>query len=156
MQKGRAREQRGASTANVPEETYGHINNAFCDGMTTTVTAAHHFIWRHLYYDASMQAAQSSRSKLRIVTPDKESTMNTLESRNAAEICWRKRQQKLTKRSLWKSTDGNAMTSTRLCFMKIVFGIGGQMAWWLTRIIELCILEFKRSSDRDEDFLRVK
>ena len=35
--------------------------------------------------------------------------------------------------------------------------IGGQMAQWLTRIIKNCyILEFKRSSDRNEDFLRVK
>jgi len=40
----RAREQRGASTDNLPEETYGHINSAFCDGMATTVTATHHFI----------------------------------------------------------------------------------------------------------------
>ena len=29
----RAREQRGASTENLPEETYEHINSAFCDGM---------------------------------------------------------------------------------------------------------------------------
>jgi len=29
----RAREQCGASTENLPEETYGHINSAFCDGM---------------------------------------------------------------------------------------------------------------------------
>jgi len=36
----RAREQRDASTENLPEETYGHINSAFCDGMATTVTAA--------------------------------------------------------------------------------------------------------------------
>jgi len=40
----RAREQRSASTENLPEETYGHINSAFCDGMAITVTAAHHFI----------------------------------------------------------------------------------------------------------------
>jgi len=40
----RAREQCGASTENLPEETYGHINNAFCDGMAIIVTAAHHFI----------------------------------------------------------------------------------------------------------------
>ena len=40
----RAREQHGASTENLPEETYGHINSAFCDGMATIVTAAHHFI----------------------------------------------------------------------------------------------------------------
>jgi len=72
----RAREQRGASTENLPEETYGHIKSAFCDGMATTVTAAYRFIWRHLY--ASMQAAQTPASKLRVVTPDKESSMSTL------------------------------------------------------------------------------
>jgi len=62
----------------------GPINSAFCDAMSTTVTAAHHFIWRHLY--ASLQAAQTpgrvssglSASKLSFVTPDKESSMNTL------------------------------------------------------------------------------
>ena len=72
----RAREQRGASTENLPEETYGNINSAFCDGMATTVTAAHHFFWRHLY--ARMQAAQTPASNLRPVTPDKESSINTL------------------------------------------------------------------------------
>jgi len=36
----RAREQRGASTENMPEETYGHINSAFCDGMATTNTSS--------------------------------------------------------------------------------------------------------------------
>jgi len=51
----RARKQRGVSTENLPEETYGHINSAFCDGMAITVTAAYHFIRRYLY--ASMQAA---------------------------------------------------------------------------------------------------
>jgi len=56
----RAREQCGASTENLPEETYGHINSAFCDGMATTVTAANHLIWRYLY--ASMQAAQTPAS----------------------------------------------------------------------------------------------
>jgi len=61
----RAREQGGASTENLPEETYGHINSAFCDGMATTVTAAHHFIWRHLY--ASIQTAQTPTSKLRFL-----------------------------------------------------------------------------------------
>ena len=33
----RAREQHGASTGNLQEETYGHINSDFCDGMATTV-----------------------------------------------------------------------------------------------------------------------
>jgi len=38
--------------------------------------AAHHVMWRNMY--ASMQAAQTPASKLRFVTPDKESSMNTL------------------------------------------------------------------------------
>ena len=72
----------------MPEETHGHINSAFCDGMATTVTAAHHFIWRHLY--ASMQAAQTSASKLRFVTPDKESSMSTLwQDEEFEQICSR-------------------------------------------------------------------
>jgi len=44
--------------------------------MATTITAAHHFIWRHLY--ASIQTAQTPTSKLRVFTPDKESSMSTL------------------------------------------------------------------------------
>jgi len=72
----------------LPEETYEHTNSAFCDGMATTVTAAHHFIWRHLY--ASMQAAQTPASKLRFVTPDKESSMNTLwQEEEFKQICSR-------------------------------------------------------------------
>ena len=54
--------------------------------MSTPVTAAHHFIWRHLY--ASMQAAQTPASKLRFVTPDKESSMNTLwHAEDFEQIC---------------------------------------------------------------------
>jgi len=71
-----AREQRGASTKILPEEMCGHINRAFCEGMAATVTAAHQFIWRHLY--ASVQIAQTPTSKLRFVTPDTESSINTL------------------------------------------------------------------------------
>jgi len=56
--------------------------------MTTTVTAAHHFIWKHLY--ASMQAAQTPASKLRFVIPDKESSMNTLwQEKEFEQICSR-------------------------------------------------------------------
>jgi len=44
--------------------------------MATTVTDAHHFIWKHLY--ASMQAAQTPKSELRFVTSDEESSMSTL------------------------------------------------------------------------------
>jgi len=48
----------------------------FHHSESVSVTAAHHFIWKHLY--ASMQAAQTPASKLRFVTSDKESSMNTL------------------------------------------------------------------------------
>jgi len=84
----KSREQRGASTENLLQETYRHINSAFCDKMATSATAAHHFIWRHLY--ASMQAAQTPASKLRYVTPHKESSMNTSWQEEAFEqICRR-------------------------------------------------------------------
>ena len=45
--------------------------------MATTVTTAHHFIWRHLY--DSMHAAQKPKNKLK--TLDKESNMSTLRRR---------------------------------------------------------------------------
>jgi len=83
-----AREQCGVSTENLLEETYGHVNSAFCDGMATTVTVTHHFIWRHLY--ASLQAAQTPASKLRFVTLDKASIMNTLwQEEEFEQICSR-------------------------------------------------------------------
>jgi len=42
-------EARGESTDGLADETHGHINSAGCEEMATTVTAAHHSIWRHLY-----------------------------------------------------------------------------------------------------------
>ena len=44
--------------------------------MATTVTAAHHSIWRHLY--DSMHAAQKPKNQLKFVMLDKESNMSTL------------------------------------------------------------------------------
>jgi len=44
--------------------------------MATTVTAAHHCIWRHLY--DSMRAAHKPKSKFKFVMLDKESNMSTL------------------------------------------------------------------------------
>ena len=38
-----AREARGESTDGLAAETHSHINSAGCEGMATTVTAAHHF-----------------------------------------------------------------------------------------------------------------
>jgi len=72
----KAREARGESTDGLADETYGHINSAGCEGMATTVMAAHHSIQRHLY--DSMHAAQKPKSKLTFVTLDKESNMSTL------------------------------------------------------------------------------
>ena len=68
-----AREARGESTDGLAAETHGHINSAGCEGMATTVTAAHHSIWWHLY--DSMHSAQKQKSKLKFVTLDKESNM---------------------------------------------------------------------------------
>jgi len=71
-----ARVARGESTDGLADATHGHINSAGCEGMATTVTAAHHSIWRHLY--DSMHAAQKPKSKFKFVTLDKESNMSTL------------------------------------------------------------------------------
>jgi len=127
----RAREQRGVSTKKLPEETYGHIKSAFCDGMVTTFTAAHHFTWRHLY--ASMQAAQTPASKLRFVTPDKESSMSTLWQEGEFEqICSR---ESMTEKAVEIGNTISVKEHERArydfdptMFTQIVFGIGGQMA----------------------------
>jgi len=71
-----AREARSESTDGPAAETHGYINSAGCEGMATTVTAAHYSIWRHLY--DSMHAAQKPKSKLKFVTLGKESNMSTL------------------------------------------------------------------------------
>jgi len=156
----RAREQRDASTENLPEEIYGHINSAFCDGIATTVTAAHHFIWRHLY--ASMQVAQTLASKLRFVTPDKESSMSTLwQEEEFEQICSR---ESLTKKSaeIEKTISVKDHERKRYDFDPTMFY---ENRFWNQRpdgiVINknhhtLYILEFKRSSDRNEDYLRVK
>jgi len=70
-----AREAREESNDGLAVETHGHINSAGCEGMATTFTATHRFIWRHLY--DSMHAAQKPKSKLKFVTPDKGNNMNT-------------------------------------------------------------------------------
>jgi len=72
-----AREARRESTDGLAAETHGHINSAGCEELATTVTAAHHSIWRHLY--DSMHAAQKLKSKLKFITLDKElSNLSTL------------------------------------------------------------------------------
>jgi len=55
-------------------ETYCHINTAGCEGMATTVMAAHRSICRRLY--DSINAAQNPKSKLKFVTLDQKSNMS--------------------------------------------------------------------------------
>jgi len=81
-----AREAHSESTDGLAVETHGHIDIAGCGGMATTVTAAHHSIWRHLY--DSMRAAHKPKSKLKFVMLDKESKMSTLWRRDEClRIC---------------------------------------------------------------------
>jgi len=179
----------------LPEEAYGHINSAFCGGMALTVTAAHHFIWRYLY--ASMQAAQKPASKLRFVTPYKESSMNTMwQEEEFEQICSREswtekaaenektisvkehereiekfiiRQPPMGEKDdydsenswisdgLPSSSEGNAPTM----FHENRFwnwrpdGIVNNKNHRTLYILDL-EFKFKRSCDRNEDFLRVK
>ena len=152
----RVREQRGASTENL----YGHMNSAFCDGMAITITAAHHFIWRHLY--ASIQTAQTPMNKLRFVTPDKESSMSTLwQEEEFKQICSR---ESLTEKAanIEKTIVVKEHERARYDFDPTMFY---ENRFWNRRpdgiVINkyhrtLYILEFKRSSDRNKDFLRVK
>jgi len=143
----------------VARDTYsinGHINSDFCDGMVTTVTAAHHFIWRHLY--ASMQAAQKPAS----VTPDKESSMNTLwQEEEFEQICSR---ESLTETAveIEKTISVKAHERERHDFDPKMFYENRFWNWRPDGILinknypTLYILEFKRSSDRNEDFMEVK
>jgi len=127
--------------------------------MATAVTAAHHFIWRHLY--ASMQATQTLASKLRFVTPDKESSMNTLwQEEEFEQICSREslteKAAEIKKTISVKEHERNAMISTRQCCMKIVWNQRPDGIAINKNHRTLYILEFKRSSDKNEDFLGVK
>jgi len=65
-----AREARGERTDSLVTETHIRINSTGCEGIATTIMAAHHSIWRHLY--DSMHAAQKPKSKLKFVTLGKE------------------------------------------------------------------------------------
>ena len=67
---------RGESTDGLAAEIPGHISSAGCKRIATTVTAAHHSIWRNLY--DSVHAAQKPKSKPKFVALDKESNMSML------------------------------------------------------------------------------
>ena len=143
------------------EETYGHINSAFCDGMATTTTAAHHFIRKYLY--ASMQAAQTPASKLWVVTPDKESSINTVwQEEEVEQTC--SIELRLTEKAaeIEKTISVKEHERKHHDFDPTMFYENRLWNWRPDGIViyknhqTLYNLEFKRSSDRNEDFLGVK
>jgi len=129
-------------------------------GRSMMISNAHHSIWRHLY--DSMHAAQKPKSKLKFVTLDKESNMSTLwrreeflricsneelaEKAQDIEVTIPVKKSQVTRynlnpgsffvtRSWGRRPDGVAINEA----LQIVY-----------------ILEFQRSTDRDERFLEVK
>jgi len=156
-----AREARGKSTDGLADETHGHINSAGCEGMATTVTAAHHSICRHLY--DSMHAAQKPQSKLKFVTLDKESNMSMLWRREEfPRICSKEDLAEKAQDSIevtisvkksqraWHNLD--PVSSFVNCFWgrrpdEVAINEALQIVY---------ILQLKRSTDRDEGFLEVK
>ena len=128
--------------------------------MATTVTAAHHSIWRHLY--DSMHAAQKPMSKLKFVTLDKESNMSTLWQREEFQkIC--------SKEDLTEKAQDIEVTIPVKKSQEARYNLDLQSFF----VIRFCgrrpdgvainearkivyILKCKRSTDRDEGFLQVK
>jgi len=114
----------------------------------------------HLY--ASIQAAQTPTSKLRFVTPDKESIMSTLwQQEEFKKICIRELLMEKAAH-IEKTIAVKEHKRERYDFEPKMFN---ENRLWNQRpdgiVINkyhrtLDILEFKRSSDRNKDFLRVK
>jgi len=155
-----AREARGESTDGLAAVTHGHINSAGWKGMETTVTAAHHSIWRRLY--DSMHATQKPKRKLKFVTLDKESNMSTLWRREEfLRIC--------SKEDLAeKAQDIEVTIPVKKC-QEARYNLDPESffgnRFWGRRLDGVAIhkalqigyiLEFQRSTDRDEGFLEVK
>jgi len=111
-----------------------------------------------------MQAAQTPASKLRFVTPDKENSMNTLWQEEEFEQIYR--QESLTEKAVeiekTISVHLKEHPRERHDFDPTMFYENRFWNWRPDGIVmnknhqTLYILEFKRSSDRNEDFLRVK
>jgi len=155
-----AREARGESTDGVAAKTHGHINSAGCEGTATIVMAAHNFIWRHLYN--SMHAAQKPESKLKFVTLDKESIMSTLWRREEfLRICSKddlaeKAQDIEVTIPVKKSQEARYNLNPESFFVNRFWGRRPD-GFAINEALQIgYILEFKRSTDRDEGFLEVK
>jgi len=153
------REARGENTDSLADETHCHINSAGCEGMTTTVTDAHHSIWRHLY--DRMYAAQKPKSKLKFVTLHKESKMSTL---------WRREEflRVYSKEGLAEKAQDIEVTipvkKSQETWYNLDPGSFFVNRFWGRRpdgvaineaLKIVYILEFKRSTDRDEGFVGV-
>jgi len=128
--------------------------------MTTTVTAAHHSIWRHLY--DSMHAAQKPKSKLKYVTLDKESKMSTLWRREEfLRICSKeelaeKAQEIEVTIPVKKSQQARYNLDPGSFFENCFWGRRPDGVAINEALQIVYILEFKQSTDRDEGFLEVK
>jgi len=155
-----AREAQGESADGLADETHDHINSAVCEGMATTVTAAHRSIWSCLY--DSMHAAQEPKSKLKFVTLDKESNMSTLWQREEfLRICSK---EELAEKAqdievtilVKKSQETRYNLNPGSFFVKHFWGRrpDGDAINEALKIVY--ILEVRWSTDKDEGFLEVK
>jgi len=128
--------------------------------MATTITAAHHSIWKHLY--DSMHAAQKPKSKLKFVTIDNESNMSTLWRREKIlRICSKedvteKAQDVEVTIHVKKSQDARYNLDPESFFVNRFWGRRPDGVAINEALKIRCILEFKGSTDRDERFLEVK
>jgi len=149
---------RGENTDSLAAETHGHIKSAGCEGIATTVTAANHSIWRHLY--DSMHAAQKPKSKLKFVTLVK-SNMSTLQHKEFLRIC--------NKEELAEKAQDIKVTIPITKIQEARYNLDPETffenRFWCRQpdcvaineaLKVIYILEFKRSTDRDEGFLEVK
>ena len=136
------------------------LTGAGCERMATTVTAAHHSIWRHLY--DSMHAAQKPNSKLKFVTLDKESNMSTLWRREEfIRIC---SNEELAEKAqdievtipVKKSQEARYNLNPETFFVNHFWGrrLDG---FAINEALQIgYILGFERSTDSDEGFIEVK
>jgi len=151
-----AREARGESTDGLADETQGHINSAGCKGMATTVTAAPHSIWSHLY--DCIHAAQKPKSKLKFVTLDKES--NLWRREEFLRIC---SEEDLTEKAqdtevtipVKKSQEARFNLDPGSFFVNRFSGRRPDGVAINEALKIGYIFKFKRSTDRDEGFLEV-
>jgi len=128
--------------------------------MATTAMAAHHSIWRHKY--DSMHAAQNSKSKLKFFTLDKESNMSTLWRREeflricSKEDLMEKAQDIEVTIPVKKSQEARYNLDAGSFFVNRFWG-RRQDGVAINSALKIgYILEFKRSTGRDEGFMEVK